>query len=117
MTTVITDDRENALRIGYAATDWTIPVSFPLYCVGLADWRVRLIKRDGENIGAVFDKNGEIHVSVVKKWRGKWATKGILKEILFNQTKTKITTGHDYMYGVMRRLGFTLVDGNEVRKE
>lgn len=106
MSTIFKDDRENALKVGFEATDWTKPVSYEMYCETLKDWKVQTIVRDGKVIGATFSKDGEIHASVLPQWRKKWATKGLLKTLFEGQDMTKVTPGHEYMYGILNRLGF-----------
>lgn len=119
MATVLADDRNTALRVGYAATDWSVPVDFEDYAAAMKPWTIRAIVRDGECIGAVFRRDDEVHVSVLPKWRGVWATKGLLRQILNGpRVTTKVSQGHDHMYGILGRLGFksgengSLIKGN-----
>ena len=107
MTTVLTDDREAGLRIGYAATDWTEKPSFERYRDALKDWTVRLMVRDGNPIGAVYTRGTEFHVSVLKPWRGTWATRSMLKQIMPEPVAmTRITPGFGHVAGLLERLGF-----------
>jgi len=118
MTTCLVPNRDTALKIGFSATDWASPVDFDEYVTLLTGWDVQLIERDDEPIGAAYFKDGEVHVSVLPEWRRRWATKGILK-VLFNHDKvfTKVADGHDHMYGILERLGFTRTSGNTLVKE
>jgi hypothetical protein len=105
--TELVDDREKALEVGYAATDWSSPVSYEQYKQAMLDWSVKGIVRNGSLIGAAYFKNDEIHVSVLPEWRRRWATKGVLKQLFANHTvTTKVTPGHEYMHGILGRLGF-----------
>lgn len=106
MATTVINDRAAALAVGFVATDWGFPVTFEQYAQSLSDWTVRAIERDGEIIGAVFNKDGEVHVSVLPPWRKQWATKGLLRELLSPPVKTSVADGHDYMRGILTRLGF-----------
>jgi GNAT superfamily N-acetyltransferase len=106
MTTEITDDRDKALEIGYAATNWQDPVTFDEYLNIAASWQVQLIVRDGEPIGAIFRKDGETHISVLPEWRRRWLSRGLLKKLLADTRLTRVENGHDFMYGVLERLGF-----------
>ena len=106
MTTTVSDNRDVALEIGYRATDWPYAITWDQYVEQLADWSVKLIERDGEGIGALYRRNGEVHVSILPQWRGKWATRGLIREILGNgATRTVVTKGHEFMLGVLKRLG------------
>ena len=107
MPTLITDDRSTAMRVGYEATDWSASVSFDEYERALEDWVVQALQRDGETIGAVFTKDGEIHVSIRPDWRRRWATKGLLRDLLDKPIRTRVTPGHEYMNDILKRLGFT----------
>lgn len=106
MATTVVDDRAAALAVGFEATDWSFPVTFEQYAQALSDWTIRAIQRDGEIIGAVFDKDGEVHVSVLPPWRKKWATKGLLRELFSPPVKTSVAEGHEYMCEILVRLGF-----------
>ena len=118
MPTQLIDNREVALRIGYEATDWGITISFSDYCDAMKDWTMKAIIRDGDPIGTFFKRDDEIHVSVIPKWRKLWATKGLLREILNgSKLSTKISNGHDHMYGIMNRLGFKKADNGLLIKE
>jgi hypothetical protein len=118
MTTQLVDDRETALRVGYEATDWNAPMVFEDYCAAVKDWTVKAIKRDDSVIGAVYRKDDELHVSILPEWRCVWVTKGLLRQ-LFSGPKvtTKVTHGHDYMYDILKRLGFKESDGGMLVKE
>lgn len=106
MTTRIVDNRDVALRIGYAATSWQTPMSYDQHVDIAKAWDVRLIERDGEPIGAIFVKDGEVHCSIMPKWRRKWLTKGLLKQIVdIPNFHTRVDDGHDYMYDIFDRLG------------
>lgn len=118
MSTVLVDDREVALRVGYKATDWNEPILFEDYANALKQWTIKAIVRDGECIGAWFKKDDEVHVSILPKWRGIWLTKKLLQTILSgSKVTTKISQGHDHMYGILGRLGFKQsLDGTLVKE-
>lgn len=115
---VLVDDRETGLRVGYSATDWSSPISFDEYRTATRGWEIQTITRDTQPIGTVYRKDDEIHVSVVPEWRRKWATRGVLRD-LFNRPRvtTRVAAGHDYMYDILRRLGFTRLDDDWMVKE
>ena len=106
MCTELLDDRESGLKVGYEATDWTTPVSYEAYCEAMKDWEVKSVVRDGEIIGAAYFKDDEVHASILPQWRRRWATKGIIQELFASHRMTKVTPGHEYMYGILTRLGF-----------
>jgi len=114
--TGLADNRELALQVGYQATDWNNPVPFEAYAEALKDWEVKAIIRDDKCIGAAYFNGDELHVSVLPEWRRKWATKGILSKLFAkDRITTRVTPGHEYMHGVLERLGFVQRDGMFVR--
>lgn len=117
MTTKIVDNRGLGLKIGYAATDWAQPIKYKDYERIASDWQVSVLIRDTEPIGAIFKRNGETHVSILPKWRRRWATKGLVKEILSDMRYTRVADGHDFMYGVLERLGFVRQPDGTVARE
>jgi hypothetical protein len=118
MATQLVDDREAALRVGYEATDWSVPVLFEDYRNSVKDWIIKAIKRDDQIIGAVYLKDDELHVSVLPEWRRMWITKGLLRQLFSGpRVTTKVTPGHDYMYDILKRLGFKESDSGMLVKE
>lgn len=106
MTTRISPNRSLALKIGYAATDWGYAITFDEHVERAKDWNVDLIERDGKPIGAIFEKDGEVHCSILPNWRRKWLTKSLLRQIISRPGfHTRVDDGHDYMYGILARLG------------
>lgn len=114
----LVDDRPLALSVGFKATDWSKPVDQKLYEQSLENWEVKAIVRNGECIGAAYFLDNEVHVSILPEWRRRWMTRGILKE-LFSRGKmrTRVTPGHEYMHGILNRLGFVQNDLGEFIKE
>jgi hypothetical protein len=107
MSTQVVDDRETALRVGYEATDWGTPMTFENYRAAVEDWSISTIERNGNPIGAAYKKNDELHISILPAWRKKWFTKNLMKTFLLSgRVTTKVTPGHDHMYGILKRLGF-----------
>lgn len=117
MTTAIVDNRDLGLKIGFAATDWAQPIEYKAYESIASNWQVSVLIRDAEPIGAIFKRDGETHVSILPKWRRRWATKGLLREILSDMRYTKVADGHDFMYGVLERLGFVRQPDGTVARE
>ena len=107
MTTLIVDDREMGLKVGFEATDWSQPVAFDDYAYALKDWIIKTLVRDEVPIGAFFQKGDEIHFSIKPDWRKKWFTKKIKSEIFDSKrVTTKVTVGHEYMIPVLEKRGF-----------
>lgn len=117
MATRIVENRDIALKIGYAATDWRYPITFDEHVKCAEGWDVRLIERDGKPIGAVFEKDGEVHCSILPEWRRRWLTKGLLKQLTeVPGLHTRVDEGHEHMYGILGRLGFAAGQDGILRK-
>lgn len=109
--------RDEALRVGFLATDWNAPPSYRLYVDALSDWTVRLMLKSGEPIGVVYTNGPEFHVSVLPAYRGRWATRGLLKEVIPQPVAvTRVSDGHERIGGILERLGFERRDGFYVRE-
>ena len=99
--------REEALKVGFLATDWTEWPSYETYQAAMSDWSVRLLTKGEQPIGAVYHRGAEFHISVLPEWRGKWMTRGILKEIIPEpMAVTQVIAGHDDVADMLKRLGF-----------
>lgn len=117
MPTVLMDDRETGLAIGYAATDWSSFVDYEAYEAALKDWTVKTIVRDDTPVGAAYFKDGEVHVSILPEWRKKWATKGVIAQLFAGEKAfSRIAPGHDYMFDIFRRLGFNVYNDGIVAR-
>lgn len=117
MTTKIINDRETGLKVGFAATDWSQQIVFDEYAKALENWEIKTIEKDGKPIGAIYQQDDELHVSILPEWRRKWFTKGLYRELFVGKkVTTKVTPGHDYMYDILHRIGFRCaVDGKMVK--
>ena len=114
--TGLVDDRATALRVGYEATDWSAPIAFEDYARAVDGWDIKAIMRDDKCIGAAYFNDGELHVSILPEWRRRWATKGLLKALFGTaRVTTRVTPGHEYMHGILERLGFSNDNGTFVR--
>ena len=114
--THLSDNRGLALRVGYDATDWASDVSFEQYADAVKDWTIKGVFRDDKCIGAVYFNGDELHVSILPEWRRKWATKGFLSELFAkDRVVTRVTPGHEYMHGILKRLGFVQQDDMFIR--
>jgi FMN phosphatase YigB (HAD superfamily) len=117
MATWLVPNRTLAVRVGYVATDWTQKPTPEAYEAALSDWDVKVIARDGLAIGAAYFKGPEFHVSILPEWRRKWLTRGLLKELIAEPVSvTRVTEGHEYMHGILKRLGFEDRGGVFVRE-
>lgn len=118
MATKLGDNRRLALLVGYVSIEWPHFVPYKVYEANFADWQVRSIERNGECIGAVYTKNGELHLAVLPPFHKRWATKSVLKE-MFDMPKViaKPIKKDDPVYSYLTRLGFTDIGDDTLVKE
>ena len=99
--------REEALSVGFEATDWIFQPAYQDYEDAVSDWTTRLMVNGDRVVGTVYTRGPEVHVSVLPEWRKRWATRGILKQVIPEPLAiTRVTHGHEYMYDILHRLGF-----------
>lgn len=60
------------------------------YLSACAGWAVDAVCCGAEVIGALFHKDGLIHLGIVPAWRGRWASRRVIREMLQRGTKTEI---------------------------
>lgn len=88
LSTYLTDRRNLALIVGYQAAKDTPEISddiagipFDVMVNNLSDWEVRAVERNGNVIGMMAIKDGEVHFCISKEFQGRWLTRSLLKEI------------------------------------
>lgn len=110
MTTVLTNDRETALRVGYEAVRHRSRmqgVSFAQFADNLSGWRARAMERDGKCIGATFDRDCEFHMGVLPEYHGRWMTKSIIRQMWdMPRVIVRPTKKTDKVYPILLRMGF-----------
>ena len=66
-------------------------------------WRVVALVSGDEVIGALFHREGVIHIGIVPEWRKRWATRGLLKACFRYGTKTTLLPGEVEQREFVRR--------------
>ena len=84
--------REPAIGAGWLAYRERLPDGFTWnqWQAACEPWQMVCIRADDEPIGAVFLKDGVVHVGIVPAWRGRWASRRIIREILSHGTETTL---------------------------
>ena len=99
----LTDDKD-AIKIGRRAFRDVYPLSYK----DLELFEIKALK-DKEIIGAVFYKGPEVHVSILPKYRRRWMSKRIIREILktpFDRFGYAVTMGFEKDRDFLERIGF-----------
>lgn len=87
--------REEAIAAGWVAYSGRVPGMRDAYIKACDGWTVEAVCSDDEVIGALFSKEGVIHLGIVPAWRGRWASRRVIREMLERGTKTEVGPGDD----------------------
>lgn len=82
--------REEAIAAGWVAYSQRLPGMRDAYHRACNGWTVEAVCSGDEVIGALFSKDGVIHLGIVPEWRGRWASRRVIREMLKRGTKTEI---------------------------
>jgi len=96
--------REQAIEAGWRAYESQVPGMEAAYRRVCESWQVVGVKSGDECIGALFAKDGVIHLGIVPEHRNKWASRRIIREMLAYGDRTTIMQGQDETF--IRRIGF-----------
>lgn len=96
--------RTDAIEAGWQAYSQRCPQWRDAYIKACAAWLVVAVVADDEVIGALFERNGEIHLGIVPAWRGRWASRRLIRQMLCYGTRTTMLNGEDT--GFIERIGF-----------
>lgn len=91
----LADRRAEAIEAGWIAYSGRVPGMRDAYIRACESWTVEAVCSGDEVIGALFSKQGVIHLGIVPEWRGRWASRRVLREMLERGTKTEIGPGDD----------------------
>jgi GNAT superfamily N-acetyltransferase len=106
-------------RVAYEASLERLPDEMTLtgFLMALHGWRFRGLFRGATCIGAVMDRDGVVHISILPDYRKRWAGAGIIKEIISSarsngRLRTFVAQGDTFRAEFARRLGFVFA-GNQ----
>lgn len=98
--------RDEATAAGWLAYAERVPGMENDYQEFCKSWQVVAICSDAEVIGALFARNGVIHVGIVPEWRGKWASRRLIREGLAYGTNTTVLDSEPDCIEFVSRIGF-----------
>ncbi len=96
--------REAAIEAGWQAYAERVPGFRDAYLKAAQDWDVSAVCADSEVIGALFSRRGVIHLGIKPEWRGRWASRRVIREMLKHGSQTTLMDGEDDAF--VRRIGF-----------
>lgn len=97
--------RQEAIEAGWLAYRDRIPALESAYRAACDGWRVIAVVAD-RVIGALFANEGVIHLGIVPEWRGRWASRRIIREMLTYGARTTLLLEEDGQRKFIGRLGF-----------
>lgn len=81
--------REEAIQAGWLAYRERLPDAEKAYLKACEGWDVVAVQEEGKTVGALFAREGVIHLGIVPEARGRWASRRVIKEMLSYGTRTE----------------------------
>jgi GNAT superfamily N-acetyltransferase len=101
--------RDEAIDAGWLAYRERVPALEIEYRKACEGWRVIAVVESGSVIGALFVKDGTIHLGIIPEWRGRWASRRMIREMLGYGRKTTVGGDETGCLSFVQRLGFERV--------
>jgi GNAT superfamily N-acetyltransferase len=81
-------------------------------------WTLGYMKVDGLVAGVAARKDGELHIGVLPEWRGRWATREFIRNIIAwaahsGEVKTGVMSGNEKGKRLVEGVGFVPVESTE----
>lgn len=96
--------RDEAIDAGWLAYRERTPDHESSYRDMCKQWQVVAVCNDSQVIGALFAKDGVIHIGICPEWRSKWASRRVIRQMLSYGTKTRLTPDENPEF--IERIGF-----------
>lgn len=98
--------RDEAIEAGWQAYAQRVAGMEAAYRAACQSWKVVAVCSDSEPIGALFVRNGTIHLGIVPTYRGKWASRRVIREMLSYGTTTTVLDSEPDCIEFVGRIGF-----------
>lgn len=69
-------------------------------------WQVVAVCSGAEVIGALYVRDGVIHLGIKPEWRGRWASKRVIRQMLSYGTTTTVRPDEREQLEFIGRIGF-----------
>lgn len=102
--------REEAIDAGWLAYRDRLPDMEAVYRKACEGWQVIAVVAD-RVIGALFARDGVIHLGIVPEWKGRWASRRLIREMLGYGTRTTLLLDEDGPREFIGRIGFVETEG------
>lgn len=102
--------RQEAIEAGWLAYRDRLPGMEAAYRATCEAWQVVAVVAD-RVIGALFARDGVIHLGIVPEWRGRWASRRLILEMLGYGTQTTLMPDEEGPRAFVTRIGFAQTEG------
>jgi hypothetical protein len=82
--------RHEAIEAGWLAYMERTPGMEDAYRAACGPWQVIAVVSGAEVIGALYARDGVIHVGIVPDWRSRWASRRLIREMFGYGTQTTL---------------------------
>jgi GNAT superfamily N-acetyltransferase len=106
--------RQDAIRAGWLAYAERVPEHLDAYLVACAGWQVVAVCDDDKPIGALYARDGVIHLGIVPEYRGRWASRRVIRQMLQYGEKTTVRDDEPQCIEFVTRIGFRKERGGYV---
>lgn len=97
--------RQEAIEAGWLAYRERVPLMEGAYRLACEGWQVIAVVAD-RVIGALFARDGVIHLGIVPEWRGRWASRRLIREMLGYGKTTTLQPDETDCREFIGRIGF-----------
>jgi hypothetical protein len=82
--------RAEAIEAGWQAYAERVPHLREAYERACDSWRAIAVVADDDVIGALLERGGVIHLGIVPGWRGRWASRRVIRSMLAYGRRTEL---------------------------
>lgn len=102
--------RDEAIDAGWVAYRDRLPGMESAYRAWCEAWQVIAVVAD-QVIGALFARDGVIHLGIVPEWRNRWASRRLIRDMLSYGKTTTLLPEEDAPREFVSRIGFAQTEG------
>lgn len=104
--------RAEAIQAGWDAYAERLPGMRDEYLKAAEAWEAIAVCDEAQVVGVLLKRSGRIHIGIKPEWRGRWASRRVIREMLTHGKKTTMMDGEDDTF--ICRIGFVKQRGEYV---
>ena len=90
--------KQEAIEAGWQAYAERMPGQEAIYRKGCESWDTVAVCDGDQVVGALFVKNGVIHLGIVPHYRKQWASRRLIRQMLKHGTQTTYSTADEEVF-------------------